>query len=412
MEFFIFYDCGIFFVMGKVTVKDIGIEELLSMIDHIPAYKSLYSWDSLKTSELIKDIAISKDKYPLGTIIFNQGDLVDGLSRVITLSLVFKALGYQYPEIIKSWTPEELRRIKENWRVIKKSIEGYNRESFKKSLFNNAYITVISAEDLSDCFSFFDSGHERGRELDMADILKAYHLVSMRGDCEEDKISTVAKWESFEKDELLHLFMIQSMLWHYLRGVGACPLTKEHAFLFEGVEKDRDYPYVKRVLDTLYCLESPMINGKWFFDHTFHYLDLLRCVIKMTEKQIPSVLKKVDLTNPSQERCFDLYLALALFAADRFGERTQILLEKIFKYSFAPLLEDLSVTLSKLNEHVLDNKTSLLNVIRYSSDVEEVDSYNLSLMLDGMKNISFRKKGPVRDIDFEKDFDMWLKEEC
>ena len=33
-------------------------------------------------------------------------------------------------------------------------------------------------------------------------------------------------------------------------------------------------------------------------------------------------------------------------------------------------------------------------------------------MLDGMKNISFRGKGPVRDIDFDKDFDMWLKEEC
>ena len=93
-------------------------------------------------------------------------------------------------------------------------------------------------------------------------------------------------------------------------------------------------------------------------------------------------------------------------------DKTKILLKKIFKYSFAPLLEDLSVTLSKLNEHVLDSKSSLLNVIRYSSDVGEVDSYNLALMLDGMKNISFRGKGPVRDIDFDKDFDMWLKEEC
>lgn len=398
--------------MGKITVKDINIKELLSNLESIPSYKSLYTWDGQKTSELVKDIAISKDKYPLGTVIFHKNDLVDGLSRIITFSLIFKALGYEYPNIVKSWSPEELRRIKENWRIIKKSIEGYDKESFKFALLNNAFITVITLDDLSDCFSFFDSGHERGRELDMADILKAYHLVSMRGDSEDDKISTVAKWESFKKDDLLHLFILQSMLWHYLRGEGACPLTKEHAFLFEGVEKDRDYPYVKRVLDTLYCLESPMINGKWFFDHTFHYMYLLKDVLKMTEREIPSVLKKVDLSNPSQERCFDLYLALALFAADRFGDRTQILLKKIFKYSFAPLLEDLSVTLSKLNEHVLDSKTSLLNVIRYSSDVEEVDSYNLALMLDGMKNISFRKKGPVRDIDFENDFDMWLKEEC
>lgn len=398
--------------MGKVTIKDVSIQELLSLINHIPQYKSVYTWDGQKTSELIKDIAIAKESYPLGTIIFHRDDLVDGLSRVITLSLAFKALGYKYPELTKSWTPEELKRIKENWRIIKKSIEGFDKESFKNSLLNNTFVTLIIAEELSDCFSFFDSGHERGRELDMADILKAYHLVSMRGDSEKDKIDSVAKWESFDKAELLHLFMLQSMLWHYLRGEGAYPLTKEHAFLFEGVEKDRDYPYVKRVLDTLYCLESPMINGKWFFDHTFHYIDLLREVYKMTEKEIPTVLKRVDLNNPSQERCFDLYLALALFAADRFGDKTQILLKKIFKYSFAPLLEDLSVTLSKLNEHVLDSKSSLLNVIRYSSDVGEVDSYNLALMLDGMKNISFRGKGPVRDIDFDKDFDMWLKEEC
>ena len=159
--------------MGKVTIKDVSIQELLSLINHIPQYKSVYTWDGQKTSELIKDIAIAKESYPLGTIIFHRDDLVDGLSRVITLSLAFKALGYKYPELTKSWTPEELKRIKENWRIIKKSIEGFDKESFKNSLLNNTFVTLIIAEELSDCFSFFDSGHERGRELDMADILKA-----------------------------------------------------------------------------------------------------------------------------------------------------------------------------------------------------------------------------------------------
>ena len=395
--------------MGKVTVYDSSIEELLSNIDHLPTYKSIYTWDGIKTAELVRDIAISKTSYPLGTIIFNKDDLVDGLSRVITLSLIFKYFNLKHPVLEKSWTPEELRRIKENWRIIKKSIDGFDKEAFKQALFNNTYITVIKADDISDCFSFFDSGHERGRELDMADILKAYHLVSMRCDSEEEKIDAVQKWESFDKQELLHLFMLQSMLWHYLRGEGTCPLTKEQAFLFEGVEKNRDYPYVKRVLSSLFCLESPMINGKWFFDHTFHYLYLLRSVKKMINRQIPEVLKTVDLTNPSQERCYDLFLALALFAADRFGSKTEILLTKLFKYSFAPLYENASVTLSRLNEYVLDKDSSMLSVIRYASDVEEVLAYNLALRLDGMKNIVFRTKGPVRDIDFDRDFDIFLK---
>lgn len=51
----------------------------------------------------------------------------------------------------------------------------------------------------------------------------------------------------------------------------------------------------------------------------------------------------------------------------------------------------------------------MLSVIRYASDVEEVLAYNLALRLDGMKNIVFRTKGPVRDIDFDRDFDIFLK---
>ena len=105
----------------------------------------------------------------------------------------------------------------------------------------------------------------------------------------------------------------------------------------------------------------------------------------------------------------DLFLALALFAADRFGADSGILLPKLFMYAFSLRLENASVTLERINAHVL-SQYSMLTAIRYASDVSEVLSYNLALRLDGMKNVAFRTRGPVRDIDFEKDFDFWLKE--
>ena len=398
--------------MGKVTVTTLTPEGLLKRFSSLPPYKTYYSWDAGRTADLISDIDASSGSggYSLGTVIFCGDELVDGAARIITLSLIFRALGLEYPHIEKYWTPEELRRIKDNQRVISRSLAGIDRTRFKKTLLKETFLTCITTEELTDSFSFFDSGRERGRELDCADILKAYHLVSMRGDSEADKSDAVTKWESVRKDDLLHLLSLQAMLWHWLRGEGASPLTKEHSFLFEGVGKDRKYPYVQRVVRSGFCLESPMINGKWFFDHTFHYLALLGDVYAMMKRVIPSVQSRVDLSNPSEERCMDLFLSLALFAADRFGEDTYILLPKLFMYSFALRLENASVTLERINSHVLA-KDSMLTAIRYASDVSEVLSYNLAIHLDGMKNIAFRTRGPVRDIDFEKDFDYWLKED-
>lgn len=397
--------------MGKVTVSTLTPEGLLKRFRGLPPFKTYYGWDAGRTADLISDIDRSSGSggYSLGTVIFHGDELVDGEARIITLSLLFRSLGLTYPHIEKYWTPEELRRIKENQRVVSRSLAGVDRTRFKKTLLEETFLTCITTEELTDSFSFFDSGRERGRELDCADILKAYHLVSMRRDSEKDKCEAVTGWESVSKDELLHLFSLQAMLWHWLRGEGASPLTKEHSFLFEGVEKDRAYPYVQRVVRSGFCLESPMINGKWFFDHTFHYLALLNDVYKMTADTIPAVLHTVDPLNPSEQRCMDLYLALALFAADRFGPDSGILLPKLFMYSFALRLENASVTLERINSHVL-SKESMLTAIRYASDVSEVLSYNLALRLDGMKNIAFRTRGPVKDIDFEKDFDIWFKE--
>ena len=407
--FFIF--CDIYSLMGKVTVTTMTPEGLLKRFSGLPPYKTFYSWDAARTADLISDIDRSAGSggYSLGTVIFCRDELVDGEARIITLALIFRALGLEYPSITKYWTPEELRRIKDNQRVIARSLAGVDRSRFRKTLLEETFLTCITTEELTDSFSFFDSGRERGRELDCADILKAYHLVSMRRESESDKSEAVSGWESLTKDDLLHLLSLQAMLWHWLRGEGAYPLTKEQSYLFEGVEKDRKYPYVERVIRSGFCLESPMINGKWFFDHTFHYMALLNDVYRMIREGLPSILRKVDFQNPSEVRCMDLFLALALFAEDRFGADSGILLPKLFMYAFSLRLENASVTLERINAHVLA-PYSMLTAIRYASDVSEVLSYNLALRLDGMKNVAFRTRGPVRDIDFEKDFDFWLKE--
>lgn len=145
-------------------------------------------------------------KYRIGTIIFHNDEddstlnIVDGQQRIITLALIYKALGTSSkPAIlnvkITSKTSEE--NIQRNFLAIKAFFTGKSKNEktrYIEAMTNILEFVVVSTTHLAEAFQLFDSQNTRGKALAPHDLLKAFHLREMRDHPNEMK-HTVEKWE-------------------------------------------------------------------------------------------------------------------------------------------------------------------------------------------------------------------------
>jgi len=399
--------------MGRIKTKTVTIEKLMEMQNGnvLPDYKTRYTWSGDQARTLVKDIyeARTKDIYTLGTVVYNNGKLVDGISRIITLSLVLMAIGKPYPKLERTWTPNEIKRIKDNLREIKKALSFVDLSSFTEFLLKKCTVVLIEVESLYDSFSFFETGSERGQEIEPTDLLKAYHLCSMREKSEDAKYSVITKWENLGKKELIDLFSLWYPIINWTKGKYSPIFSKTSVSAFEGIDESDDYPFAKRILESQFSLDTTIVNGEMFFRRCFYFHNLKKELEEIIERTIPSLSSKIQHLAPAERLCYNLFEILSFLMLDRFGSSaTEKALKIIFKFSFAPIFEDLSISWDKINEYVL-SEVSILKVIEYSLNPYEIYSYDFSNKLSDMRNVVFRGSGPVRAIDFDNDFDRWLK---
>src|SRR3989338_3990314 len=122
----------------KITPSTLTIAQLFSTKNEqffIPAYQRRYAWGSKQVIELFEDINLldDKDTHLLGTILLlteshkadvNTLELVDGQQRIISLSLLFKAIKDRFIELKK----EEIAKEIENYVFC----QGLNRTKQNK----------------------------------------------------------------------------------------------------------------------------------------------------------------------------------------------------------------------------------------------------------------------------------------
>lgn len=102
---------------------------------HIPDYQRPYKWTARNAIQLLDDIIdaldSNKEKYRLGTLILNRNvkeggyDIVDGQQRVITLSLLLKALGDDQIDFLNQrvfTNSHNLRNIPNNYNALRRRV--------------------------------------------------------------------------------------------------------------------------------------------------------------------------------------------------------------------------------------------------------------------------------------------------
>ncbi len=397
--------------MGKILQKTVSIRELVVFQKDkmLPLYKSQYTWNDNESVTLVKDVfqALDKGSYMLGSFVYSSGNLVDGLSRLVSIALVLKALEKPYPDLVRFWNVDEIERLRKNYERIRKALSFVDKELFFSFFMDKCYVLLIECEDILDCFSFFEKGDQRGKALEPTDILKSYHLCSMRDECEMDKLSVVSRWESIPKSDLLSLFDIWYMIIRWSKGNDAAYFGIDSINSFKGIEEDLEYPFAKKVDTNAFSLDTFIVNGSNFFFRCFYYVEKKRELEGIIKKVFPSLMDNLNLDDISEKLCFQLFMAFSLLMFERFGqEPLEKALPILFKFSFVLLLENSSVSLERVNKYVI-SETSLFKKVQYALDPYEIYSYDLGKELSSIRNLVC-KKGAGMPIDFEVDYNRWL----
>lgn len=283
----------------------------------IPEYQRPYKWTAKNANQLLDDILDArndnKEVYRVGTLILHHDEegrycVVDGQQRVITFSLLLKAmdptLEIQFLEQNVSNNSFNIRNISSNYRALVRradSLRETNKVEYSEIIEyvkNNCEMIVVITTNISEAFQFFDSQNARGKKLYPHDLLKAYHLREM-DDIDNMQIEkTVKVWEDMDQGKLSALFSdYLYRIKEWVKGNRPSELNEHNIDIFKGVSKRDNYPfaqYYKGAFSfadsinnsqlpfvtgihklTAFQIDSPIIAGTPFFDYTKHYFDIL-----------------------------------------------------------------------------------------------------------------------------------------
>jgi hypothetical protein len=321
-----------------------------------PNYQRPYKWGVKNVLALLGDIefAIQQEnrhssfKYRVGTIILHDDEeegvfnIVDGLQRIITLALIYKALADVRTPIldieIKSKISEE--NIIRNFQTIKEHCAYLKPEM--KSLYLDAMtdvleFVVVSTKHLAEAFQLFDSQNTRGKELAPHDLLKAYHLRAMRNHPNEMK-HTVERWEQTNPKDIYVLFQ------DYLFPIKCwSDRNKGHKFTtadideYKGVAFDMQYFYAMRAVKGMpvYQIDQPFVSGKNFFEFIEHYLNLLSDVKTAVENpDLGLFLDEDEKAGVGFSYAKQLFLCSVLYYCDRFRNFDERIIRRLYTWAF------------------------------------------------------------------------------
>jgi len=323
----------------------------------LPNYQRPYKWSVKNVSALLGDIEFaikqadeySKFKYRIGTIILhnNEADntlnIVDGQQRLITLALIYKALGLasEVP-ILKRKIESKISHdnIKRNFLEIKSYLSNLDlntKKRYIKAMSSILQFVVVSTKELAEAFQLFDSQNTRGKSLYPHDLLKAFHLREMRNHPKEMKQMqcTVEKWENTDQKEIRTLFQ------DYLFPI-KCWVDREqgHNFTsadideYKGVGFDSPYSYAVRTLKGMpvFQIDQPFVSGKNFFEFVAHYTKSLSDVKEAASNSGLNLFLNGGGVGFSYAQ--QLFYCAVLYYYDRFGNFDNRIIKLLYAWAF------------------------------------------------------------------------------
>lgn len=300
---------------GYEPIKDVHLS--------VPIYQRPYKWTARNAIQLLDDVIeaknSNKERYRVGTLILhnkgeNRYDVVDGLQRIITFSLLLTALGEKDIEFLQQKiydNEHNNQNIARNYNALYRrvglrsedsdSANEHQREMerLKDYIENRCELIVVITSDVSEAFQFFDSQNARGKALYPHDLLKAYHLREMNDITEEETERIVKEWEQVSQSGLADFFgNYLYRIKEWVSGNKADVLNEHNIHMFKGITRSARSPYAQ-FYKSAYCyadmvnssampfvsgtrnvnafqLDTPIIAGKPFFEYTKHYFNILK----------------------------------------------------------------------------------------------------------------------------------------
>ena len=400
----------------------------------IPEYQRPYKWKIKNINQLIDDILLFNDKqsYRLGTVVLHEENsnlfIVDGQQRTITLFLIAYAIkndekkkDFLKEKIEINWSFENKisqYNIQQNYQEIKRRLKDLDEKTIK-FLFEKCEVVVVSLDDVSEAFQFFDSQNARGKDLEPHDLLKAFHLREMGNILEAEKTEIIEKWEKLDTDELSEFFekyLFRIKNWSKNRS--ARFFTKNDIDIFKGIKLDErsKYPSAKvytiasfyidnynstyhRDIDNMvmkypFQLDQAIINGKRFFEMITYYKKLEEEIqIKFKDNEIVKLLNTYKGRNRTGDKYVrNLFNCALLYYIDKFGEvDIDKAIEKFFIWAYSLRLRQHSVQLASVDNYAIENNKGVFNLIREANSHKEI----INMPLDMIDKINASKVGKI-----------------
>ncbi len=375
----------------------ISVNELLNMELKIPEYQRPYKWTRKNVADLLNDIGTAIEdnrrpgyngfRYRVGTVIIhNKNDdagniternIVDGQQRLITLSLIKRALD---PSFTNSLLEHEYKdkvsigNISDNYRFILewKSVNGGKLEDYRGAFENILEAVLIEVDDISEAFQLFDSQNTRGRELDPHDLLKAYHLREMN-EYDFEKFNLVKRWEEIQPyriRELFSLYLYPILNWS--RKEKSMAFTAQDIDTYKGVSSDCLFTYAERVKKAMPCfqIDQPFAAGGDFFRMVEHYINLLADLKNeiATNKAFSdinkiienNIIKRKDNIEQYSSTGFryavNLFYCVLLFYFDRFHMYDEMAVNKLFVWAMMIRVDMENLGFDTINNYAIGNE--------------------------------------------------------
>lgn len=395
--------------MGKS--ETINLIELLNKDLIIPRYQRPYEWNKYNVYVLLEDIIKNyKDDLDinLGAIILykpenkSKYEIVDGQQRIITLSLLLKALNSNSKikllnEKILCISNTEEKIFKNYYSITEfinklEEIDDLNKTKFCDYLNQKVTFYLLEATSLQESFQLFDGRNSKYKDLTPIDLLKAFHLGELPEEYpKESKRELLKTWKenmenyfefeidkSVNKNEYLFNCMLFNIYnWSLNKDIRS--FTKKDIYLYKGYDQNNEYEYVKYYEsrdNEKFQINKPFKSGEGFFKMVAYYVKKVDDIIENYD-----LMKKIDVSPDEYKYNFKyinyLYYNALLSFYDKFGEGVsnfykETILDYILKWSLTHRIKNKLVNLASINNYVLNTNFNFFFECSNALKVEEL----------------------------------------
>lgn len=187
-----------------VSVRIMNLKALMSYNLTLPDYQREYCWEDQNITDLWQNLIKIQDGKPfhLGTVILhdykNSYGIIDGQQRLVTLSIMLLAMGYDgyLPLLNEHYESTDAQEHIANCKYIVQGLvsKEKNVSELVRRLAETISFAVLTVNEanLDLAYTFFSNQNSKGVPLSDFDLLKAHHLRFIPNDGQAEHMAI--KW--------------------------------------------------------------------------------------------------------------------------------------------------------------------------------------------------------------------------